>query len=199
MVKANFDIGLALVLRQEGGWADHPNDPGGATMAGITRKTYAAWLGRPVTRAELRTIPDGHVRAIYRTMFWRPAGGDALPAGVDVCVFDVSVNSGPARAIWFLQRALAITADRKLSRATLAAARQIPAATIIERICDDRLQWLRRLRRGRLWAVFGKGWGRRVENVRAAALAMLQEPGEPVQRRRTVGLTLWERIKKWVF
>lgn len=199
-MKQNFDIGLALVLEQEGGWADHPSDPGGATMAGITAKTYAAWLGRPVTRARLRAIPMGHIRAIYRAGFWQPAGGDSLPAGVDICVFDVSVNSGPARAIWFLQRALVINANKKLTGATLAAARQMPAATIIERICDDRLAWLRRLRRGRLWTVFGKGWRRRVENVRAASLAMLEKSAEPAPLPAGVErLNLWERLKQWVF
>lgn len=202
---ANFNQSLAAVLKYEGGWSDHPSDPGGATMAGITQKTYAAWLGRPVTRAELRAIPKGHVRAIYRQLYWRRAGCDKLPGGVDFCVFDLSVNSGPRRAIWFLQRAVNVSADRKFGAVTLAAARALPAATIIDRVCDDRLAWMRRLRRGRLWAAFGKGWGDRVEKVRAAAHAMADKPADIAlsapspKRQGGNGLNWWERVKRWVF
>ena len=69
-MKSNFYHCLKLVLAHEGGWADHPKDPGGATMKGITIGTYRAWKGRNVTKAELRDISDAEVAAIYRQNYW---------------------------------------------------------------------------------------------------------------------------------
>jgi lysozyme family protein len=172
-MRDNFERCLAEVLKHEGGWADHPKDPGGATMKGITIGTYAQWKGRKVTKDELRRIPDAEVAAIYRRNYWDKVRGDDLPAGLDLVAFDAAVNSGPARGARWLQEALGVTADGKIGPATLEAARNDRAPTVIERAIARRLAFLRGLK---TWPTFGKGWGRRVEDVRSKALAMAAAP-----------------------
>jgi lysozyme family protein len=165
-----FDKCLAVTLRHEGGWSDHPRDPGGATMKGITIGTYAQWKGRKVTKDELRAISDDDVTAIYRRNYWDKVRGDDLPAGLDLVAFDAAVNSGPARGARWLQSALGVTADGKIGPATLAAAATAPRIATIQAATGARLAWLKRLK---TWDAFGRGWERRVEDVRREAIAMV--------------------------
>ncbi len=116
-MKANFDAALDFVLRQEGGWSDHPLDPGGATNRGITRATLAQVRGRPVSKAELMALSLQETAAIYRRLYWDAAACDALPSGVDLAVFDLAVNSGPRRALLLLQEALEVPGDGIPARA----------------------------------------------------------------------------------
>lgn len=88
MAAANFERALALVLQHEGGFSDHPSDPGGATMMGITQATLGAWRGQPVTRADIRALSREEARAIYRIRYWNAVAGDELPAGLDLAAFD---------------------------------------------------------------------------------------------------------------
>lgn len=168
-MRDNFERSLSLVLRHEGGWADHPRDPGGATMKGITLATYRAWLGRNVTKAELRGISDEAVASIYRANYWNPVNGDNLPAGLDYAVFDYGVNSGPARAAKALQKIVGTTADGIIGPATLTAIVRHGVQNAILDLCDQRLAWLKRLK---TWPTFGRGWQRRVTEVERDALAM---------------------------
>lgn len=168
-MKTNFDRCLAETLAHEGGWADDPHDPGGATMKGITIGTYRAWKGRAVTKAELRAIPDSEVRAIYRQNYWNPVRGDDLPAGLDLVAFDGAVNSGVSRGAKWLQTAVGVTADGKVGPQTLAAAKAAHPEAVIDRACSARLAWLRTLS---TWGRYGKGWSIRVESVRETAIAM---------------------------
>lgn len=75
-MKDNFEACLVEVLKHEGGWADHPKDPGGATMKGVTIGTYSTWLGRQATKDELRNIPDEHLRQIYKAWYWDKVKGE---------------------------------------------------------------------------------------------------------------------------
>ena len=87
-MEANFFKSLELVLKHEGGFVDHPEDPGGATNKGITHKTYSDFLGRPLEDvSELKNIPDEHVELIYKQGYWDKIKGDQLPSGVDFCIF----------------------------------------------------------------------------------------------------------------
>lgn len=181
-MKANFDLCLREVLSHEGLWSDHPNDPGQATMKGITIGTYAGWKGRKVTKAELRAISDAEVAAIYRRKYWDAVRGDDLPAGLDLVAFDAAVNSGPARGARWLQQALGVTADGKIGPATLARAHASYAPAVIERAVGFRLAFLRGLK---TWQHFGKGWSRRVEDVRVTALAMASKPVVASQPAKT--------------
>lgn len=176
MAAANFERALALALVHEGGYVDHPADPGGATNLGVTIGTLSGWLGRPASKAEVRALTKATVAPIYRKNYWDRVRGDELPSGVDYCVFDFAVNSGPGRAIPSFQRAIGVADDGKIGPITIAAARARPSDQTIERICADRLAFLKRLK---TWATFGKGWSRRVDGVLAEALAMAKTPSVP--------------------
>ena len=173
MAATTFERGLSLVLTHEGGWSDDPADPGGVTNLGVTIGTLSLWLGRPATRAEVRALTVATVAPIYRRRFWDAIQGDALPAGLDYALFDFAVNSGPRRAVIGLQRVLGVADDGRLGPVTLAALQGRDVLVLVNALCDGRLSFLRALS---TWPRFGRGWGRRVEEVRAAALAMAAAP-----------------------
>lgn len=176
MAASTFERGLSLVLKHEGGWSDDPHDPGGATNLGVTIGTLSLWLGRPATKAEVRALTAASVAPLYRRRFWDAIQGDALPAGLDYALFDFAVNSGPRRAVIGLQRGLQIADDGRLGPVTLEAVAKHKPADLIDALCDGRLAFLRALS---TWPRFGRGWSRRVEEVRAAALALHAAPGQP--------------------
>jgi lysozyme family protein len=169
MVAATYGEALRRLLMHEGGYGNHPSDPGGPTNFGITIADYAAFKGRAVTAADVRAMPLADAKAIYRVKYWSALLCDALPAGLDYALFDYGVNSGTARAAKVLQRLLGLTDDGRMTRAVVSAAQAHDPADLIARLCDERLAFLKRLA---TWPVFGAGWGRRVAEVRAAALAM---------------------------
>lgn len=169
MSAANFDACLAAVLKYEGGWSDNPADPGGATMKGVTLATYSHWLGRPATKAELRAITDADLQAIYRAGYWNPVRADALPSGVDLIVFDTSVNSGPGRAAKLLQEAAGATVDGAIGPGTLTAVRNMRPGDVIDGFTVKHEAFYRSLP---TFATFGKGWLSRLEAVQQLALHM---------------------------
>lgn len=181
MAEYNFENCLSRVLQYEGLWADHPADPGGATMKGVTIGTFAQFKGRKVTKEELRNISDADLRAIYRRKYWDVVRGDDLPAGLDLVAFDAAVNSGPSRGARWLQYALGVHQDGKVGPVTIAAAQAANVSHSIDYACNVRLDFLRRLK---TWPTFGKGWSRRVSDVRASAkrMAVVKAPQVTVGR-----------------
>lgn len=171
MAASSFAPALERVLAHEGGYSNHPADPGGPTMRGITQRVYDAFrraAGQP-TRP-VRGIADDELHLIYRRQYWDAIRADDLPQGLDYCVFDAAVNSGPAQAAKWLQRALGVAADGQVGALTLDAARATPdLRRVIDDMCDRRLAMLRALK---TWPVFGTGWGRRVADVRIAARSL---------------------------
>ena len=171
-MKQNFASSLAHVLKHEGGWADHPRDPGGATMKGVTLATYSDWLGRQATKDELRAISDEHLRTIYKARFWDAVGGDELPSGVDYVVFDMAVNSGPGRAARMLQAAVGATPDGSIGPKTLAAVQAQDPAALIAAFQRSRQNFLEALP---TFDAFGKGWTRRVTEAGEIGLKLAEE------------------------
>ncbi len=170
-MKNTFPAALKAVLAHEGGYVNHPKDPGGATNKGVTQAVYDAFRkrsGLPVK--SVRSISDYEVATIYRKQYWDAVKGDDLPAGVDYAVFDYAVNSGVSRATEALQKALGVNADGVIGQITLHAAETADRLKIINLICDGRMAFLRRLS---TFKTFGKGWTSRVSGVRAKALALL--------------------------
>ena len=164
---SRFQACLAEVLKHEGGYVDHPADPGGATNMGITFATLADWRGTAITKDDVRALTVAEAGEIYRARYWQPVRGDALPSGVDLAVFDYAVNSGPGRAAKALQQALGVAQDGAIGPKTLDAAAMMPPAVVIIELCRIRMAFLRSLS---TWPTFGKGWTRRVDEVEAAAL-----------------------------
>ena len=167
-MNSNFDKCLALVLVHEGGYVNHPKDPGGATNRGVTQAVYDAYRktrARPIQ--SVKFIADDEVKAIYRFQYWDRVQGDLLPRGLDYAVFDFAVNSGVGRASKYLQAVLGVAQDGVIGARTLAAIQSPTNA--INALCDRRMAFLRNLR---TFLTFGKGWTRRVQDVRAHALEM---------------------------
>lgn len=184
-MKGNFPTCLAVTLAHEGGWADHPNDPGGATMKGITLATYRQY--RPgATKAQLRAISDKEVASIYRRGYWDAVKGDDLPAGLDLVAFDAAVNSGPSRGAKWLQSALGVTADGKIGPRTLEAATRVDARMAINTACAARMAFLKNLS---TWPTFGRGWSRRVADIEMQALAMIVAPP---------AVSPWQQFLDWL-
>lgn len=175
MSSSSYDAALARVLAHEGGYTDDPRDPGGPTHFGITIADYRRYAKPNATAADVAAMPLADAKAIYRAHYWTPLRCDDLPAGLDYAVFDYGVNSGISRAAKCLQRIAGVDDDGVVGPATLAAVRAVPAGALIASLCDERLRFLQSLR---TWPVFGKGWGRRVAEVKAAAIAMAHEATE---------------------
>jgi len=164
----NFEKALALVLEHEGGYVNHPKDPGGATNKGVTQAVYHSYRkvrGRGMQ--SVKFITDEELRAIYKFQYWDRVHGDFLPCGLDYAVFDFAVNSGVGRASKSLQAVLGVAQDGQIGARTLAAI--IKPVAVINALCDRRMGFLRNLR---TFLTFGKGWTRRVQSVRADALEM---------------------------
>lgn len=168
-MKANFRSSLDHVLVHEGGWSDHPLDPGGATMKGVTLRTFQRFFGPEKTKDDLRNITTTQLSRIYRTGYWDVSHCDDLPDGVDYAVFDASVNSGPGNGAKWLQAAVGAAQDGAIGPDTLAKVGDHQPVDVINEMCDIRLGFLRGLS---TWPTFGLGWQRRVDGVRATALAM---------------------------
>ena len=170
-MKENFEHALAAVLHHEGGYTNHPADPGGMTNLGCTKATWEKWCGRQVTEAEMRALEASDVAPLYKEKYWDKVQGDYLPAGVDYAVFDCAINSGPGRSVKLLQEAIGTTPDGAIGPKTLAAIRDMDPVAIINSACDKRLSFLKELP---TWGTFGRGWERRVQDVRATAIEMAQ-------------------------
>ena len=168
----NFNLCLQLVLQNEGGYVNNPADPGGMTNLGVTARVWEEWVGHPVDEKQMRALTPAIVAPLYKKKYWDACRADDLVSGLDYCVFDVAVNSGPGRAIKFLQSCVGVTPDGGFGPATYAAVKQSeqdPTA-LIELYCTKRLEFLQSLK---TFEVFGKGWSRRVAEVQDKALKML--------------------------
>lgn len=173
-MKENFSQVMSHVLKHEGGFVDHPQDPGGATNLGITMYTLAAYRGvrvKDLPTSEVRNLKREEALEIYRKNYWNTCWCDILPSGVDYAVMDYAVNSGVGRSIKTLQRIVGVKDDGHFGLLTQGAVMAYgDYAKLIGIICDRRLSFLERLRH---WDTFKNGWTRRVEGVRADALTMV--------------------------
>lgn len=168
-----FHAALARILVHEGGKVDHPADPGGRTNKGVTQRVYNAWRTKsylPVR--DVYQISDMEVEAIYRFQYWEPINGQQLPPGVDYVVMDGAVNSGPKQSGKWLQRALGFDksqVDGVIGSVTISATQQYPDHDeLIARIIERREVFLRALK---TFSTFGKGWLRRIKNVKETGQA----------------------------
>lgn len=162
-----FEEALEHVLKHEGGFVNHPKDPGGMTNLGVTKKVWDEWIGRESSEDEMRNLKPEDVANLYKKMYWDRVKGDDLPSGVNYCVFDASVNSGTGRAAKWLQEAVGAVADGAIGAKTLAKVAAHDADSLVNAYCDVRLNFLKSLK---TFDTFGKGWSRRVEGVRQTAL-----------------------------
>jgi len=166
-----FDDALAIILKHEGGYVNHPLDPGGITNLGVTKRVYEDWVGHKVDDAIMRGLKPADVSPIYKKNYWNKVRCDDLPSGVDLVVFDSAVNSGTRRAAKWLQRCVGAVEDGIIGPNTLKAVNNEDPVELINKYLDTRLEFLQSLG---IWHTFGKGWSRRVEETRALAIKNCQ-------------------------
>jgi lysozyme family protein len=169
-MKENWEKAFAAVLQHEGGYVNHPKDPGGRTNLGVTQRAWEEYVDRDVTEAEMRALTPEIVKPFYKKQYWDKIRGDDLPSGVDYAAYDLAVNSGTGRAAKYLQQIAGVPADGIIGPKSMEAILSCNPEETVDALCDMRLDFLQRLP---TWDTFGKGWGRRVEEVKTKAAAMV--------------------------
>jgi lysozyme family protein len=159
----NFDIAFDRLIGHEGGYVNHPDDPGGETNWGITLRTAraAGYTG------SMRDLTRAQAKEIYRTAYWGRAKADQYDGAIAFQLFDAGVNHSPGQAIRFLQRAVGVADDGVVGPMTLAAVHAMSVTDVLSRFNAERLDFYTKLS---TWPSFGKGWARRVAgNLKYAA------------------------------
>ena len=168
-MQINFPLCMRWLLQHEGGFSNHPEDPGGATMLGVTKATYEDYIGRSVTIDELKALTQEDVEPTYRTRYWNACQADSLPPGVDWMVFDWAVNSGPKRASQALQRAVGSRADGMIGPKTLDAVARCNDVATIGKMYEEREAFYRALT---TFPTFGRGWLRRNDETMNQSISL---------------------------
>ena len=169
-MQSNWPQSFRLMLASEGGFSNHPSDPGGMTNLGVTKATWENWVGRASDEAEMRGLTPEKVEPLYKKKYWDAVRGDELPVGLDYLMFDFAVNAGAGRAIKTLQTAVGVTPDGGFGPMTMAAVQAVDPVELIERFSQAKEDFYRSLT---TFATFGKGWLNRVADVKVKASSML--------------------------
>ena len=169
-MKSNYDKCLETILHHEGGYVNHPKDPGGETNLGVTKRVYQEHGGTK----DMKDLLVEDVAPIYKKGYWDKIKGDDLPGGLDLCVFDFGVNAGPGRAAKFLQQMIGTTVDGGIGPNTLAKLeeyiRENGEHEAVNKYQEMRQKYYENLS---TFATFGKGWTRRVEETTKLALDII--------------------------
>jgi lysozyme family protein len=168
-MQENWDKSFEMVLKHEGGFVNHPKDPGGMTNLGVTKAAWEAYLGHSVTEENMRALTPFIVKPFYKAQYWDKIKGDQLPSGADYAAYDLAVNSGVGRAAKYLQEIAGVTADGVIGPKSLEAIKACDPQKLVDALCEKRLDFLKRLP---TFATFGKGWSRRVAEVKDKASGM---------------------------
>tara|TARA_Y100000114_G_C11720704_1_gene308315 strand:- start:294 stop:803 length:510 start_codon:yes stop_codon:yes gene_type:complete len=165
-MQKNYDKCLETILHHEGGYVNHPKDPGGETNLGVTKRVYEEWGGTK----DMKDLQVSDVAPIYKKNYWDKMKGDDLPGGLDLCVFDFGVNAGPGRAAKYLQKMIGTVVDGGIGPNTLAKldsyVKEHTIQETIEKYQSMRQEYYESLS---TFSTFGKGWTRRVEETTTLA------------------------------
>jgi lysozyme family protein len=164
----NFKECLDLVLKSEGGFVNHPSDPGGMTNLGVTKRVWEEYTGHEADEKTMRGLTPEKVAPLYEQRYWRPTYCEVLPRGLDLLVFSMGVNGGPGRAVKLLQSAIGCVPDGVVGSTTMGLIKQSNVADLIAKYSDTRRSYYKSLNK----PVFEKGWLNRVDHEEAQALNM---------------------------
>ena len=167
-MKENFDKCLEMLLHHEGGYVNHPSDPGGETNLGVTKKVYQEWGGTK----DMKDLTVEDVAPIYKKEYWDRCKCDDLESGVDWAVFDWAVNSGTGRAAKAIQKICGAAQDGAIGPKTLALIAKQDTQYVVEEFGKIRQDFYESLK---TFDTFGKGWTRRNKETTAKALEMIEE------------------------
>jgi lysozyme family protein len=165
----NFRDCLELVLKHEGGFVNHPKDPGGMTNLGVTKKVWEDWIGHEVDEKAMRALTPAIVAPMYEMKYWRTSYCEKLPRGLDLLVFSMAVNAGSGRSVKLLQDAIGVVADGVIGPRTMARINEANVETLIDKFSEARRQFYKGLK---TFPVFGRGWLSRTDSERLEALDM---------------------------
>ena len=163
----SFKECLDLVLKSEGGWVNHKDDPGGETNLGVTKRVWEEYVGHPVE--SLKNLTKEDVAPLYEQKYWRPCYGEVLPRGLDFVVFSMGVNAGPGRSVKLLQSAIGCVPDGIIGPTTRSLILASNSATLITKFSEARRHYYESLK---TFPIFGKGWLARVDREELEALNM---------------------------
>ena len=155
----SVDIVLDMIIKHEGGYVNHPEDPGGETKYGISKRAYPD--------VEIDKLSESDAKAIYKEDYWNRIKGDDLPISIACVVMDYGVNSGISRASKALQGVCGITnGDGVIGPHTLSAVwttvKEQGKDFVIEGVTNQRQEFIRNLS---IYDTFGKGWERRIKET----------------------------------
>lgn len=169
-----FDAALPVILQEEGGYVNDPQDAGGITNLGVTKAVWDHWCGHVTTDADMRALTPAKVAPLYRAQYWNALQGDALPGALALCVFDFGVNAGINRGARYLQQLVGAAADGHIGPATLKAVQQwVTAHSLADAVRgyqNERRAYYRSLGQ---FPRYGKGWLARCDAVETAALRLV--------------------------
>ena len=172
-MKENYQKCLEMILHHEGGYVNHPKDPGGMTNLGVTKRVYEDWVGYSVSEHTMQNLTKEDVAPIYEKNYWGRVKGDELPNGLDLCVFDFCVNAGTRRAAKYLQSMVGAARDGAIGPNTLRQVNEYIEVNglqaTIQTYQTNRQRYYEKLK---TFETFGRGWTRRVEETTAEALKM---------------------------
>lgn len=151
----SFDTAFERLIGHEGGYVNHPKDPGAATNWGITQRTARAHG----YNGDMRTLSRDQARAIYKVSYWDRARADEYDFAIGFQLFDAAVNHGIGNAVRFLQRAAGVADDGIVGPVTLKAIKAMSVTDVLARFQAERLEFYTKLS---TWPTFGRGWARRV-------------------------------------
>ena len=166
---SDFKECLDLVLKSEGGFVNHPSDPGGMTNLGVTKKVWEDFVGHPVSEADMRALTPEKVAPMYEQKYWRPCYGEVLPRGLNFLVFSMGVNAGTGRSVKLLQQSLGCVVDGVIGQRTRELISSSDVSKLIAKFSEARREYYRSLK---TFPVFGKGWITRVDREESEALQM---------------------------
>ena len=170
---SNFDACLKIILHHEGGYVNHPKDPGGMTNLGVTKRVYEEWVGYAVSEHTMKNLTEKDVAPIYKKNYWDRVKADQLPEGLDLCVFDWAVNSGTGRAAKKLQGMIGTVVDGGIGPNTLRALKLYCDTEGIEAAISDYTKIRQEFYEGlSTFDTFGRGWTRRNQETELEAYKM---------------------------
>ena len=174
MAAENYQKCLAMILHHEGGYVNHPKDPGGMTNLGVTKRVYEDWVGYSVSEHTMQNLTEEDVAPIYKKNYWDRIKADELSSGLDLCVFDFGVNAGTGRAAKYLQNLIGTVADGGIGPNTLRAlANYVDSEGVESAIKNYQAERQSYYEKLKTFETFGRGWTRRVEETTESALEMI--------------------------
>lgn len=168
---SDFKECLDLVLKSEGGFVNHPSDPGGMTNLGVTKRTWEEYTGHEADEKTIRNLTPEKVAPLYEQRYWRPTYCETLPRGLRYLVFSMAINAGPGRSVKLLQSTIGCVADGVIGPRTRSLIASSDIATLIAKYSQSRREYYESLK---TFPIFGRGWLARVDREEKEALNMIK-------------------------